>query len=40
MRLTELEPQFLKRVDDTHFHEVDSIREADGVYFLLSDLFS
>lgn len=34
MRLTELEPQFIKRTDDTRFREVDSIAEADGVMFV------
>lgn len=34
MRLTELEPRFLKRLDDYNFKFVDSIQEADGVEFL------
>lgn len=40
MRLTELEPQFLKRSDDTHFQEVDSIAEADGIIFVCPKCFS
>ena len=34
MRLTELEPTFLIRDDDHHFHMTDNIQEADGVEFL------
>jgi len=34
IKLTELEPQFLKRIDDTHFQNVDSISDADGVMFV------
>ena len=34
MKLTELEPVFLKRESDTTFREVDSIEEADGIQFL------
>lgn len=34
MRLTELSPKFLKREDDHHFQQVDSIEGADGVEFL------
>ncbi len=34
LRLTELEPQFLKRIDDSNFREVDSIAEADGIMFV------
>lgn len=34
LRLTELEPQFMQRNDDTHFTYVDSISEADGIIFL------
>lgn len=34
MRLTELKPEFLKWVDDKHFHRVDSIQEADGILFV------
>ena len=33
MKLTELEPQFLKWIDDTHFSDVDKIDEADGIFF-------
>lgn len=34
LRLTELDPQFLKRIDDNNFRHVDSIAEADGVMFI------
>lgn len=34
MRLFDLEPQFLKREDDTHFRHVDVLAEADGIIFL------
>lgn len=34
MKLTELEPQFIKRIDDTHFRMVDTIDEADGIEFV------
>lgn len=34
MTLLELEPQFLKRNDDTHFQEVDTLAEADGIQFV------
>lgn len=34
VRLTELEPQFLKRIDDNNFREVSSIADADGVMFV------
>ena len=34
MRLTELEPQFYKRLDDKLSQQVDSITEADGIRFL------
>lgn len=34
MRLTELEPKFLKRESDTLFHMVDTLGEADGLRFL------
>lgn len=33
MKLTELEPRFLKWIDDTHFSNVDKIDEADGIFF-------
>jgi len=33
-KLTELEPQFLKWIDDSHWQCVDSIYEADGVEFV------
>jgi hypothetical protein len=34
MRLTDLEPQFMKRLSDTEFLYVDSIAEADILKFL------
>lgn len=34
MRLTELEPSFLARTDDTHYGAVESIAEADGIIFV------
>lgn len=34
MKLTELEPRFLKRDDDTHWRFAEAIDEADGVQFL------
>ena len=34
MKLTELEPQFLKRVDDVHHQTVETINEADGIRFV------
>lgn len=34
MRLSELEPQFLKRIDDVTWQHVDTIAEADGVMFV------
>jgi len=34
LRLTELEPQFLKRVTDTSFREVEELSEADGILFI------
>lgn len=34
MRLSDLEPQFLKRVDDKTFQHVDTLAEADGVFFV------
>lgn len=40
MKLTDLEPQFLKRDDDTHFHCVDSIADADGVEFVCPKCFT
>ena len=33
-KLIELEPQFLKRIDDNHFRHVDSIAKADGIMFV------
>ena len=40
MRLCELEPQFLKRTDDTHFSNVDLLAEADGIIFLCPVCFA
>lgn len=34
MRLTELEPRFLKVEDERSFRDVDAIAEADGVMFV------
>lgn len=34
MKLLDLEPQFLKRTDDTSWRRVDSLAEADGVLFV------
>jgi hypothetical protein len=34
MELTELEPQFIKRITNDHFQDVDNIKEADGVVFI------
>lgn len=34
MRLTELEPQFLRRIDDLHFEAKDALSEADGITFV------
>lgn len=34
MLLSELDPRFLKRIDDAHFEELDSMAGADGVEFL------
>lgn len=39
MRLTDLEPQFLKRVDDTHFKLVNSLAKADGIQFVCPKCF-
>ena len=40
VKLTELEPQFLKRIDDSHFRHVDTLSEADGVEFLCPGCFT
>lgn len=40
MKLTELEPQFLKRIDDKHFRDVDTLAEADGIVFLCPKCFA
>ena len=34
MLLNQLEPQFIKRIDDTHWQEVDNIQNADGIEFV------
>lgn len=34
MRLVDLEPHFLSRIDDTHFRDVDRFKNADGIRFL------
>lgn len=34
MRLTELEPEFLKLIDEYSWQRMDSITDADGVFFL------
>jgi hypothetical protein len=34
MKLTDLDPRFVKWDDDSHFHYVDTISESDGVIFL------
>lgn len=34
MRLSELEPKFMKRDDLRHFHHVETLAEADGIRFL------
>lgn len=39
MKLTELEPTFLKWKDDSHFELTDIINEADGVQFLCPKCF-
>ena len=39
MRLVDLKPTFLKRIDDKNFQLIDSIAEADGVEFLCPKCF-
>ena len=39
MKLTALEPTFLKIIDDTHYQYVDDIAGADGVMFLCPKCF-
>lgn len=39
MRLTELNPSFVKRDDDKRFHDVTTLNEADGVMFLCPKCF-
>jgi hypothetical protein len=34
MRLLDLEPQFLKIVDATHYQDVDTLQESDGIIFI------
>lgn len=40
MRLVDLDPEFLARDDDRHFHYVDDIGDADGVWFLCPKCFA
>ena len=40
MRLADLEPQFLRRTDDTHFQNVDAIGDADGIVFICPKCFA
>jgi hypothetical protein len=39
MKLTELNPKFLKRDDSHHFRHVETIGEADGLWFLCPKCF-
>ena len=39
MKLLDLSPEFLRRVDDTRFEYVDNIRAADGIRFLCPKCF-
>jgi hypothetical protein len=39
MKLTELFPRFLKRIDDNHFQSVDTVAEADGLTFICPKCF-
>ncbi|MCB1422787.1 MAG: hypothetical protein KDJ69_10040 [Nitratireductor sp.] len=39
MNFSDLEPVFLKRIDDKRFRHVDSIEDADGVRFLCPKCF-
>ena len=34
MRLTQLEPQFVKRLEAGSFRHVDALADADGIYFV------
>jgi len=34
MRLIELNPEFLKWIDDANFKTVNSVKEADGIWFV------
>lgn len=34
IKLTTLEPQFIQRIDDRSWHEVDALAAADGIMFL------
>lgn len=40
MRLTDLDPKFLKRQDSHHFQCIDSIAGADGIKFLCPKCFT
>jgi hypothetical protein len=39
MRLIDLQPEFWRRTDDTHFERVSSIADADGLWFLCPKCF-
>ena len=39
LALLELEPEFLRRVDDTHFQRVETMADADGVIFVCPKCF-
>ena len=40
MRLSELQPKFMKWTDDTYWHETDTIEGADGIIFLCPRCFA
>lgn len=39
MRLVDLNPKFMKRIDDSHWQDVDAMQEADGIIFLCPKCF-
>jgi hypothetical protein len=39
MRLLDLEPRYLTRIDDHHFEDVEALEQADGVIFLCPTCF-
>lgn len=39
VRLTALEPEFLKWVDESHYHHVDTLACADGIVFVCPKCF-